>query len=752
MTDTVVKPAAALQSADPAIHARRWRILAVLCLSLLIVGIDGTIVNVALPSFVRELGASTSQLQWISDAYTLAFASLLLTAGSLGDRFGRRGSLLVGLAVFGLGSLASAMAGSANELIVTRAVQGVGSAFIMPATLSILTSVFDESERGRAIGLWAGVSGLGVAIGPVTGGWLLTHYWWGAIFMVNLPIVVVAIVATVVLVPTSKDPSGAHIDLVGTVVSIAMLVSLLFAIIEGPSHGWTSPLIVTAFVVGAVLLGAFVLWELHTPHPMLDVSFFANPRFSAASVAVTLVFFAMFGSLFFLTQYMQFVLAYTPFQAGVRLIPVAVVLMVAAPLSSVLVARFGTKVIVSLGLLIVGGALLLMSRATITSGYGLVAIVLVVLGLGMGIAMAPATDSIMGSLPLGKAGVGSAVNDTTREIGGALGVAVLGSLTASAYSSHLSDSKLVNAVARSGPQGAVAANAVKASIGGASVVTAQLAKLESAGSVPAGTTKALTAVTNQAFIYAMDHAVVVGAVVALFGALVAMVFLPARPVRTQSADLDGLSDVVHDTAQDLPDEIDLRQDPARPAISGIVMRLLAEAGFCSLNFHGVATRAGLSTSTIERYWTSKIDLVVEALRQALSEHPVPDTGTLPGDCRAYLGDVGTALAAPDTRMVVAGLIDDAARDPVLAAVLRERLIAPRRRDLTEMVQRGADRGEVADGVDADLLVDTLIAPIYHRVLITGEPVDRRVTDEIVSIVLSGAGTPVVPVARPTPLD
>ena len=729
-----------LQSADPAIQARRWWILVVLCLSLLIVGIDGTIVNVALPSFVRELGASTSQLQWISDAYTLAFASLLLTAGSLGDRFGRRGCLLLGLAIFGVGSLASGLAGSASALIATRAVQGLGSAFIMPATLSILTSVFDEAERGRAIGIWAGVSGLGVAIGPVTGGWLLDHYWWGSIFMVNLPIVVVAIVAAVVLVPTSKDPSGAHIDLLGTVLSIAMLVSLLYAIIEGPSQGWTSPRILVGFVLGVVFVGLFVVWELHTTHPMLDVSFFANPRFSAASIAVTLVFFAMFGSMFFMTQYLQFVLGYTPLQAGVRLIPVAVVLMIAAPVSSLLVARFGTKVIVSLGLVIVAGALLLMSRATISSGYGLVAVVLVVLGLGMGIAMAPATDSIMGSLPLAKAGVGSAVNDTTREIGGALGVAVLGSLTASAYSSHLSDSKLLAAIAHSGAQGQQAATAVQGSIGGASVVTAKLTKLEGAGTVPAGTARALTAVTNQAFIYAMDHAVVVGGVVALVGALVALVFLPARPVRTDQGDLDELAGAVHGTAQDLPVGVTRRQDPTRPAVSGVVLRLLAEAGFSSLNFHGVATRAGLTTSTIEHQWTSKVDLVVDALHQALAEHPVPDTGSLSGDCCAYLGDVGSALASPDARAVVAGLIDDAARDPELADVLRRRLVAPRRRALGEMVRRGVARGEVDPGVDPDVLVDTLIAPLYHRVLVTGDPVDRHVTDQIVAIVLRGAGT------------
>ena len=720
------------------VYARRWWILAVLCLALLIVGIDGTIVNVALPSFVRELGATTSQLQWISDAYTLAFASLLLTAGSLGDRYGRRGSLVLGLIVFGLGSLASGFAGSSNALIITRAVQGIGAAFIMPATLSILTNVFDDSERGKAIGIWAGVSGLGVAIGPVTGGWLLDHYWWGSIFMVNIPIVVVAVIATVLIVPTSSDPAGAHIDFVGTVLSITTLVTLLFAIIEGPAHGWTSPTIVTAFVVGVVLLAAFIAWELHVEDPMLDVSFFANPRFSAASIAVTLVFFAMFGSLFFLTQYMQFVLNFTPLEAGVRVIPVAIALMIAAPLSSVLVARFGTKIMVASGLLTVSAALLLLSRATITSGYPLVALVLVVLGVGMGLAMAPATDSIMGSLPKAKAGVGSAVNDTTREIGGALGVAVLGSLTAASYAAKMSGSAVLNTLTKSGPEGAAAAHAVRGSIGGAAIVTDQLSRLEAQGKIPKGVSAALTIVTNHAFIYAMDHTVVIAAIVAMAGAVVALVFLPARPERVGAANLEGLSAAVTHTAQDLPGPVKQRPDSARPAIAGVTMRMLAEAGFSSLSFHGVATRAGLSTSTLERYWTSKVDLVLDALCGALAEHPVPDTGALAEDCRRYLGDVGSALSTPEMRMVIAGLIDDAARDPALATLLRDRLIAPRRRDLKAMVQRGIDRGEVRDDVDSDVLVDLLIAPLYHRVLVTGDPVNEHITHEIVDLLLEGA--------------
>jgi AcrR family transcriptional regulator len=449
----------------------------------------------------------------------------------------------------------------------------------------------------------------------------------------------------------------------------------------------------------------------------------------------------MFGSMFFMTQYLQFVLGFTPLQAGVRLIPVAAVLMVAAPLSSLLVARFGTKVIVTLGLVTVAAALFLMSRATLTSGYGLVAVVMVVLGLGMGIAMAPATDSIMGSLPLAKAGVGSAVNDTTREIGGALGVAVLGSLTAAAYSSHLSNSKVLDAISASGPTGRTAADAMRNSIGGAAVVTEQLRKLEAAGSVPAGTAKTVATVTNQAFIYAMDHAVVVGGVVALMGALVALFFLPARPARhqaTELGDLGGRSGAVEGAAQDLPPEVQVRQNPARPAIAGTVMRLLCEAGFSSLSFSGVATRAGVSTATLERYWTSKVDLVVDAVGQAFAEHPVPDTGDLAEDCRAYLADVSLALSTPDTRIVVAGLIDDAARDPELAAILRDQLIAPRRAALHHMVQRGIDRGELSRGVDPDLVVDALIAPIYHRILVTGEPVDRPVTDQIVALVLAGA--------------
>jgi EmrB/QacA subfamily drug resistance transporter len=725
-------------SSDDPVHARRWWILGVLCLSLLIVGIDGTIVNVALPSFVRELGASTTQLQWISDAYTLAFASLLLTAGTLGDRFGRRGSLLWGLAVFGGGSLASSMAGSANVLIATRAIQGLGAAFVMPATLSILTNVFDESERGRAIGLWAGVSGLGVAIGPITGGWLLTHYRWGSIFMVNLPIVLIAIVGALVLVPNSKDPSPSRIDLVGTFLSIGMLVSLLYGMIEGPSTGWTSPTILSVFAIGVVLLSAFVRWELHTTHPTLDVTFFKNPRFSAASTSVTLVFFAMFGSMFFLTQYLQFVLGFSPLAAGVRLLPAAIALMIAAPVSSFLVARFGTKAVVTFGLATVAAALFLMSRATVSGGYGLVAVVLVVLGIGMGCAMAPATDSIMGSLPESKAGVGSAVNDTTREIGGALGVAVLGSLTASAYSSHLASSPAVANLAHYGAQGQTAATAIKGSIGSASIATGQLSKLEAAGQIATGTTKSLVALTNNAFVSAMSHTVVIGGVVALLGAVVAWLFLPARTGRAGVAESAGLDAEVQGAALDLGADVEVTQDRSRPAAANAVLRRLAEAGYSSLSFAGLATRSGIDTATLEHNWTSKVDVVVDAFRRIAATHAPPDTGSLASDCRAYTAEVAATISTPAARVVMAGLARAAQGDPDLGHQLRERVLVPRRTAVKQIVRRAVVRGEISGPVDEDLLIDALVGPIYHRVLVTKEPVDPTVTDRLVDLVLAGA--------------
>ena len=495
------------------IHRRRWATLGVMTLSLLVIGLDNTILNVALPTLVRELGASASQLQWMVDAYILVFAGLLLTMGALGDRFGRKLALTVGLLLFGVGSLGAAFSGSANMLIATRAAMGIGGALIMPSTLSIITNVFTGQERGRAIAAWAAVSGLGIIGGPVLGGWLLEHFWWGSVFLVNVPIVLIAVVLGYFLVPESKDPNATPLDPIGAILSIAGLSALVYAIIEAPSNGWTDPLILGAFAVAAVLLGLMIWWELRSPHPMLQMSFFRNPRFSAASASITLVFFAMFGTVFLIAQYLQFVLGYTPFEAGLRVMPVAT-LIIAAPLSARLTEKLGSKVVVTAGLVIVATALTIMSGVDIDGGYGRVALALSIMGFGMGTTMAPATDSIMGSLPLAKAGVGSAMNDTTRQVGGALGVAVLGSVLASTYSAAM-------APAVAGLPGPAAELALD-SLGGAARVAAQI------GEAGADLLRAAAS----AFVDGMGSAVLVAAGVALMGAIVAAVFLPSRAAAT----------------------------------------------------------------------------------------------------------------------------------------------------------------------------------------------------------------------------
>jgi EmrB/QacA subfamily drug resistance transporter len=431
---------------DPEIvYQRRWVTLLVLCISLIVITLDNTILNVAIPTLAHPvirggLGATASQLQWIVDSYVLVFAGLLLTAGSLGDRYGRYRCLAFGLAVFGIGSVLSAFASSADVLIGTRALMGIGGAFIMPATLSIITNVFtDPRERGKAIGVWAGVSALGIGIGPITGGILLEHFWWGSIFIVNVPIVIIGLVLGFFFVPESKDPTHAALDPVGAVLSIVALGSILWAVIEAPSHGWGASEIIAGFVIGFVVLGSFFVWELHSSHPMLDMRFFKNPRFSAASGAITLVFLSLFGTLFLSTQYLQSVLGYSTVEAGAVVLPQAIMLMIFAPLSSTWVQKWGNKKVVTTGLLLVATSFVLYLTFTPDSGILQIIGVTMLTGIGMANVLAPCTDSIMGSLPRAKAGVGSAVNDTTRQMGGAVGVAVFGSLMASHFTSSMTE-------------------------------------------------------------------------------------------------------------------------------------------------------------------------------------------------------------------------------------------------------------------------------------------------------------------------
>ena len=541
------------------VHQRRWWILAVLCLSLLIIVVDNSILNVALPTLARPesqggLDATTSQLQWMVDAYTLVFAGLLLTAGSLGDRFGRRGALQVGLSVFGLGSLLSAMASSPSQLIASRALMGVGGAFIMPGTLSLITNVFEGKERGRAIAIWAGVAGLAVAIGPVTGGFLLEHFYWGSIFLVNLPIVALALGAGVLIMPTSKDPTAPRLDLIGAGLSIAGLVSLVYAFIEAPTKGWSDSTILGALGLAAVLLATFFVWERNSSHPMLDLNFFKNPRFTSASASISILFFAMFGVIFLLTQYFQFVLGYSPLQAGIRLLPLAVTMMVVAPLSARVVERIGTKVVVSTGLLLSGLGVLSFTQFEVTTGYGNIFWRLMLMAVGMGLTMAPATESIMGSLPLAKAGVGSAVNDTTRQVGGALGVAIIGSVLASTYGSKVGDAVAGQRL----PAGV--ANDAKNSLGFALQTASQIGG-------PAGNALASTART--AFVDGMHQVYLLGAAVLILGAIAALIWLPAqarRPVEELEAQYEAAHPGPPDgTPDETPTPVDLPSGAVEPA-------------------------------------------------------------------------------------------------------------------------------------------------------------------------------------------
>ncbi len=496
------------------IHARRWWALAVLCLSLLVIALDNTILNVALPALATDLQASTSELQWIVDGYTLVFAGLLLTCGSIGDRFGRKSALACGLAVFCAGSLSATFSDTSTQLAVSRAVMGVGAALIMPATLSLLTNIFtDPRERGRAIGVWAAVAGAGGAIGPLLGGLLLQHFWWGSVFLVNVPVCVVALVAGQYLLPQSRDEHAPRLDPLGALLSIVGLVLLLWAIIEAPTKGWTDPSVVAALIAGAAVAVGFVLWELHSDHPMLDVRFFENPRFTAANVAISMTFFALFGSMFLITQYLQTVLGFSPLEAGLRMLPMAALMLVVAPTAPRLVELVGTKVVVGTGLLLVTVGMAVASTVPVADGYWHLFGAMVVLSCGMGLVMAPATESIMGSLPPAKAGVGSAMNDTTRQMGGALGVAVIGSILATSYRPGVADAL----DALGAPADVIAA--AQDSVGGA---------VAAASTLPQAMGDAVAAAAKSEFVDAFGETLLVAAGVVLVAALVVFVFLPAR--------------------------------------------------------------------------------------------------------------------------------------------------------------------------------------------------------------------------------
>jgi MFS transporter, DHA2 family, integral membrane protein len=525
LEDTVVSPTEIDDLEIPAdVYRRRWTILGVLCMSLIIVVIGNTSLNVALPAMSESLGLTNSQQQWVVDAYSLVFAGMLFTAGTLGDRFGRKGFMQTGMLLFGLASAYTTFfADSATGVISARAVMGIGGALVMPATLSILVNCFPSSERAKAIGIWSGIAGGGAALGLVLGGWLVEHFWWGSAFAINVPVTVLAFALAAYFVPTSRDRHPQRLDPFGAFLSMAGLGVFVYGLIEAPHWGWASPTSLAVIAAGLTILAGFVLWELHTPHPMLDVRLFTNKRFSVSSLSMTLVFLTMFGFFFVVSQLFQLVLGYGPFESGLRMLPIMPLMIIAAPMSANLVPRFGARVVVSFGMVLTAVGVLILSTLDASSGYTHVLVGMFPMAIGMGLTMSPMTELIMSSVPRDKAGVGSAMNDTTRELGTTLGVAILGSILSSGYASRIGD---VTA-ALPGP----ARQAVSGSLAGALGTAQQISQTGDA----AGATQLVNA-AKDAWAYGLQMSMMIGAGIVLVAAIICAKFLPGRPAAEIAGD------------------------------------------------------------------------------------------------------------------------------------------------------------------------------------------------------------------------
>ena len=494
----------------------RWIALAALCLSVVIVNVDNTILNVALPTLVRTLHATSSQLEWIVDSYAMALAGLLLVGGSLGDRFGRKRLFVLGLTLFMAGSLGAAFSGSVPLLIAFRAVMGAGAALTMPSTLSIINDTFRvPQERARAISAWAASSGLGIAIGPVAGGLLLSRFWWGSVFLVNVPIVVLAVGGALLLVGDSRNAAADRPDPVGSALSIVGLGLLLWAIIEAPSEGWGSMIVLSVGLASIATLAAFVWWEARCDHPMLKLSFFRDRRFAIAAAAECLGLFGLFGGLFVQTQFLQFELGYSPLQAGLRIVPVAGAVVVSSPLAMIAARFAGTRLTAAIGLAAIAGGLWQASAASTTAAtYGAVLPGMLAVGVGAGLLLSTATNSLVGSLPQRDAGVGSATNGVAIQVGGALGVAVIGSVLATRYQDRMGTALAVRHVP------AAVAHQITGSLGGA---------LSVAQGVGGATGGLLARAARTAFMSGTGTSLAVGALTALAGALLTLWLLPSRP-------------------------------------------------------------------------------------------------------------------------------------------------------------------------------------------------------------------------------
>jgi EmrB/QacA subfamily drug resistance transporter len=494
-----------------AVYARRWKTLAVLSLSLLIIGLDNTILNVALPSLQDQLGAEGSSLQWIVDSYLLVFAGLLLTLGAFGDRFGRKLALQLGVAIFGLASMAVVFVDSPNQLIGVRSVMGIGGALIMPATLSIISNVFPREERAKAIGVWAGVAAAGIGLGPLAGGLLLEWFSWKSVFFVNVPITALAFLLAIKLVPESRDPKPGAFDPLGAVLSVVSLTTLVYTVIEAPDNGWLSPFTLAGFGVFALLAVLFIAWESRVAEPMLNLSYFRKPRFGIGSIAISFAFFGLMGASYVLTQYLQSAHGYSALEAGAAQVPLALGLLVGNFQGTKLAARFGARAVVAAGLLGVAVHLAMSLTWTSSTPYWQLGPWFLGIATFIGYVTSPATDSVMGAVPEAKAGVASAMNDVTRQVAGALGVAILGSIVSSIYSSRVAEDTAGLPTA--------AAESAQDSIGGAVAVSDTL---------PAAQGSALNDAAGAAFTHALGIGFMVAAGVALAGMAIVAKFLPPR--------------------------------------------------------------------------------------------------------------------------------------------------------------------------------------------------------------------------------
>ncbi|MFJ9249587.1 MFS transporter [Streptomyces sp. NPDC101776] len=498
-------------------YARRWWALLVLCLSLLIVVMANTSLIVAAPDMTKDLGLSSSDLQWVIDGYTVPYAALMLLLGSIGDKYSRRGALILGLLIFAAGSVMGSLVDETGLVIIARAIMGVGAAVVMPATLSLLVAIFPRAERAKAITAWSATSGLAIAAGPLSAGWLLESHAWGSTFLMNVPLAVLGVVGALLLVPPSKAEKMGGIDYVGGLLSIVTVGSLVYATIEGPHFGWgTGP--ITAAVVAGVGLPAFVAWELRHPHPMLNVRKFRERPFSGSMLAVLFFFFGTFGSIYYSTQFLQFVLGYNALDTGIRLVPLAGAVFLGAAVTGRIAPKLGAKLVVGAGMVLGTTGALLLTRIESGSTYADFLAPLLLLGFAIGLSVSPATDTIMGSFPESELGVGGGANDTALELGASLGIAILGSLLATSYKDKLTD--LIG-----GHLPAAAMDTAKDSVGGGLAVAEQVAKEPGGGPQQAQT---LVGAVHESFAHAIAHTSLIGGIIMAAGTVIVLLVLPGR--------------------------------------------------------------------------------------------------------------------------------------------------------------------------------------------------------------------------------